>query len=56
MKKPKQPKLKDVANSVTPKSYLTGWFTVDPKISSAEARQLADRWLEKNRDNLKEQT
>ena len=55
MKKPKQPKLKDVAHSAIPKSYLTGWFSVGSKGGSAEARQLADKWLQKNKDKLKEQ-
>ena len=55
MKKPKQPKLKDVANSAIPKSYLTGWFSVGSKGGSAEARQLADKWLQKNKDKLKKE-
>ena len=55
MKKPKMPKLKNVANADIPKSYLTGWFSVGSKGGSAEARQLADKWLEKNKNKLKEQ-
>ena len=54
-KKPKQPKIKDVVNAAIPKSYLTGWFSVGSKGGSAEARQLADKWLEKNKNKLKEQ-
>jgi len=53
MKKPKQPKLKDVANAAIPKSYLTGWFSVGSKGGSSEARQLADKWLKKNKNKLK---
>ena len=55
MKKPKQPKLKDVAKAAIPKSYLTGWFSVGSKGGSAEARQLADKWLKKHGDKLKEE-
>ena len=53
MKKTKMPKLKDVANAAVPRSYLTGWFSVGAKGGSAEAGQLADRWLKKNSDKLK---
>ena len=54
MKKPKMPELKNVAKAAVAKSYLTGWFSVTAKGGSAEARQLADKWLEKNKDKLKE--
>ena len=54
MKKPKMPRLKDVANSAVPRSYLVGWFSVGAKGGSAEAGQLADKWLKKNSDKLKE--
>jgi len=53
MKKSRMPKLKDVANAAVAKSYLTGWFTVNAKGGSAEARQLADKWLQKNGDKLR---
>ena len=53
MKKTKMPKPKDVANSAVPRSYLVGWFSVGAKGGSAEAGQLADRWLKKNSDKLK---
>jgi hypothetical protein len=55
MKKPKMPKLKDVAQAAIPKSYLTGWFSVNSKGGSAEARQLADKWLKKHGDKLKKE-
>ncbi len=55
IKKPKMPKLKDVANAALPRSYLIGWFSVGAKGGSAEAGQLADKWLKKNGDKLKEQ-
>ena len=55
MKKPKMPELKNVAQVAVARSYLTGWFTVNSKGGSAEARQLADKWLEKNKDKLKKE-
>ena len=53
MKKTKMPRPKDVANATVPRSYLIGWFSVGAKGGSAEAGQLADRWLKKNSDKLK---
>ena len=55
MKKPKMPKPRDVANATVPRSYLVGWFSVGAKGGSAEAGQLADKWLKKNGNKLKEQ-
>ena len=40
----RMPELKNVAKAAVAKSYLTGWFG---------DRQLADKWLEKNKDKLK---
>tara|TARA_R110002167_G_scaffold260295_2_gene466778 strand:+ start:552 stop:719 length:168 start_codon:yes stop_codon:yes gene_type:complete len=51
--KTKMPRTKDVANAAVPRSYLVGWFSVGAKGGSAEAGQLADRWLKKNSDKLK---
>ena len=48
----KMPKAKDVARSGSPKSYLTGWFSVTAKGGNVEARQLADKWLAKHGDKL----
>ena len=56
MKKPKMPELKNVTKAAVPRSYLTGWFSVKSKGGSAEARQLADKWLKKHGDKLKEKT
>ena len=53
MKKTKMPKPRDVADAAVPRSYLIGWFSVRAKGGSAEAGQLADRWLKKNSDKLK---
>jgi hypothetical protein len=56
MKKSRMPKLKNVASAAVPRSYLTGWFSVGATGGSAEAGQLADKWLKKNKDKLKEKT
>jgi len=53
MKKTKMPRSKDVADAAVPRSYLVGWFSVRSKGGSAEAGQLADKWLKKNSDKLK---
>ena len=52
--KTKMPRTKDVANAAVPRSYLVGWFSVGAKGGSAEAGQLADKWLQKNKNKLKE--
>lgn len=53
MKKTKMPRARDVVDAAVPRSYLVGWFSVGAAGGSAEAGQLADKWLKKNGNKLK---
>ncbi len=44
----KQPNKKKVYQQRDPLAYLRGWFTPYTKGGSAEARELASKWIKEN--------